>query len=338
LATASPTPPRATVVMPTYARRHLLPEALDALLAQPLAGGFELVVVDDEAQPATRELVEARAAAVDPGGPSLRYLATSGRRGPAHARNLGWRAGRGEVVAFIDDDCLAQPGWLAALVGEVEAGADLVQGRVRPNPHQADRGAPFTRTLDVGASPFFETANIAYRRAVLEELDGFDESFPLAAGEDTDLGHRAVAGGAVRGYAEGAEVWHEVHPMTFAEALRNAARCDQLIRVVRRYPDLGRFFRTDLLLLPHHPLSIGAAAGAGLALAGAVRRSPVLVAGGALAARPWLRLRLRTQPTVRPKAMRVATLPLQLAVELAELGYVLRAAVRYRDEAPGTTG
>ena len=324
--------------MPTYARRHLLPAMLDALLAQAVDAAFELVVVDDEAEPRTRELVEARAASTGPDGPAVRYLSTSGRRGPAHARNLGWRAGRGDVVAFIDDDCLARPGWLASLVAEVDGGADLVQGRVRPNPEQSDRGAPFARTLDVGASPFFETANIAYRRSVLESLGGFDETFPLAAGEDTDLGHRAVAAGSVRAYAEDAEVWHEVHPMTFAEALHNAARCDQLIRVVRRYPDLAQFFRTDLLLLPYHPRSIAATAGAALAALGIGRRAPLLVAGGLALAGPWLRLRLRTQPTVRPKATRVATLPLQLTVELVEIGYVLRAAWRYRAEEPSTTG
>ena len=209
-------------------------------------------------------------------------------------------------------------------------GADLVQGRIRPNPDQVGRGAPFSRSLDVGASPFFETANIAYRRSLLEGLGGFDESFPLPAGEDTDLGHRAVAAGARRAYAEGAEVWHEVHPMDAGEALRNAARCDQLIRVVRMYPELEQFFRGPLLLLPHHPRTLAAAGGAVVAAAALARRSPLGVAAGVLAAAPWLRLRLRRQPTVTPKAQRIATLPVQLAVELAEVGYVVRAALRYR--------
>lgn len=312
--------------MPTFQRQHLLEAALDALLSQELREPFELVVVDDEASDVTRALVESRAATtVVP----LRYVATSGRRGPAHARNLGWRAGTGEIVAFIDDDCLARPGWLAGLV-EAAADADLVQGRIRPHPEQTDRGAPFTRSLDQGASPFFETANIAYRRSLLEELGGFDETFPLPAGEDTDLGHRALEKGARRAYAAGAEVWHEVHPMSFGGALRNAARCDQLIRVVRMYPELEQYFRTPLLLLPHHVATSGAVAGGVGALVATRRRSPALAAASVVAAAPWLRLRLRQQPTVRSKPLRVATLPLQLVVELAELGYVVRAALRYR--------
>jgi hypothetical protein len=79
------------------------------------------------------------------------------------------------------------------------------------------------------------------------------------------------------------------------------------------------------------PATGAAAGGVDLAVA-ARRRSPLLAAAAVAVAAPWLRLRLRRQPTVRPKALRIATLPLQLAVEVAEMGYVLRARVRYRGE------
>jgi hypothetical protein len=319
--------PAVAVVIPTYRRQSLLPGVIAAAAAQQVDGGVEVIVVDDEPSDETRQIVE-RAARDAPS--TVRYLTTAtGGRGPARARNTGWRAADAPLIAFTDDDCLPRPGWLASLVDALRE-HDIAQGVIRRNPTQHDRGRPFTRSLEAGGSPFFETANIAYRRSVLEDLGGFDESFPMAAGEDTDLGHRAMARGARVVRAPGAEVWHEVHPLTVRGAFDNALRCDQLIRVVVRYPDLVQYFRTPLLLLPHHPKTLGAATGSILGVIGVARRRPVLVLAGAAAAAPWLQLRGRRAPVVESRGRRVATLPVQLAVELVEMAVVVRAAVRYR--------
>src|SRR4051794_40410455 len=99
---------RATIVVPTYRRPELLDRCLAALAAQDFpAESFELIVADDAASEATRRQVEGFAAGARP---AIRYLAVIGRHGPAAARNVGWRAARGEVVAFTDDDCIPEPG------------------------------------------------------------------------------------------------------------------------------------------------------------------------------------------------------------------------------------
>src|SRR5205823_3016543 len=91
-------------------RPDLLQRCLAALLAQNLApADYEIIVADDAASDETRRIVELSAAV-----PAARYVPVTGRHGPAAARNRGWRAARAPIVAFTDDDCVPDPGWLGA--------------------------------------------------------------------------------------------------------------------------------------------------------------------------------------------------------------------------------
>ncbi len=180
--------PRISVVMATYKRPRLLARCLDALLAQTLPGdAYEIVVVDDGRTEDTRELVSdyaIRSAAR--GGPELRYLQSQGTRGPAGARNRGWRAARGALIAFTDDDTIPDPDWLAQ--GEA---AMAVRGRVAawgrvhvPLPEQLTDNARNTAGLE---NAVFVTANAFVRTEALEAVGGFDERYERAWREDTDL-------------------------------------------------------------------------------------------------------------------------------------------------------
>jgi hypothetical protein len=123
-------------------------------------------------------------------------VVASGGTGPAAARNAGWRVGSSAWVAFVDDDVVPTPGWLAALVRDLrDAPPDAAgsQGRVRV-PLPADR-APTDWERNVASlerAPWI-TADMAYRRAALEEAGGFDERFRRAYREDTDLALRVQA-------------------------------------------------------------------------------------------------------------------------------------------------
>lgn len=330
--------PTVAVVVATFERPDLVVQTIAALDAQTRPAD-EIVVVDDHSRDRTPEvLAEALSRCRTP----TTLIRQEENQGPAVARNRGWRATACDVVAFTDDDCRPHPTWLERLVAGMD-GADISQGRIQPDPAQLDRGRPFTRSLEAGGSPFFETANIAFTRGLLEELGGFDERYRFQGGEDTDLGQRALHRGAVTAFVRDALVDHEVFPMGFRDALRNAGRCDQLIQAVVRHPSLHQFFRTRMLLLPHHPRTLVATAGILTAVAAVTARrgGPLVtvagVAAGAGAAWPWVRFRGRRRPTVRRKLLRVVTLPMQLAVDLTEVFVVLRARVRYRgtqDERP----
>src|SRR4051794_28592888 len=119
---------RVSVVVPTYRRPELLGRSLAALVAQDFdPSAFEVLICDDAGSEDTRRQVESIAAG---SRPTIRYLPVMGRHGPAAARNVGWRAARGAIIAFTDDDCIPEPRWLSEAEAAFEGDVAAVSGRV----------------------------------------------------------------------------------------------------------------------------------------------------------------------------------------------------------------
>jgi HAD superfamily hydrolase (TIGR01662 family) len=152
-------------------------------------------VVDDRRSPVGPLDLGRRARLLS--GVPLRVLTGAGR-GPAQARNVGWRAASTPWVAFLDDDVVPTYRWPRDLVADLDALAgDVagVQGRiVVPLPvtrraSDAERGVAGLETAR------WATADLAYRRSVLAQLGGFDERFPRAYREDAELALRVMDAG-----------------------------------------------------------------------------------------------------------------------------------------------
>jgi GT2 family glycosyltransferase len=175
-----------SVVVPTYRRHDLLDRCLGALVAQDFHPAcYEIVVADDGDDPATRAQVE-RWAFDARGSPAIRYIAVSETQGPAGARNRGWRAAGGEVIAFTDDDTVPRSDWLTEGWKAMAGGATAAAGRVVvPLP----AGMPTDHERDIArmAEAEFVTANCFVRRQALQAIGGFDERFTSAWREDSDL-------------------------------------------------------------------------------------------------------------------------------------------------------
>jgi glycosyltransferase involved in cell wall biosynthesis len=306
--------PLVSVVIATRDRAQRLERALDAVAAQDLAGAFEVIVVDDASVDETPAILEARERAGGAGAPRGIRRASAG--GPAAARNEGWRAAVAPLIAFTDDDCEPQEGWLSALVEGAAAAPDaIVQGLTSPNPAEVGRLGPFSRTLDVRElGPWFPAANVAYPRALLERLGGFDES--LLRGEDTDLAWRGREAGAGAVLAPAAVVHHAVMDLGPVGKLRLVRQWGPAFRNFARHPELrdrlylGRFWKAS------HARLLLALAGVALA-----RRVPVALVLAIPYARE-LRARMAAEHASLPAA------PYYPLHDLVEIGTALSGSVR----------
>lgn len=228
-----------SVVVPTFRRPALLERCLEALLEQDFApAAYEIIVVDDAACKETRLQVERCARRAAARGRHVYYLAATSGRGPAAARNLGWRAARGEIIAFTDDDCLPARNWLssgvAAFIGDVMA----VSGRIRvplpldPTDYQYD-----TSHLERSE---FATANCFYRRDALLAVGGFDERFRTAWREDSDLYFRVLERRLRCLVCESALVVHPVRPAGWGVSLRQQRKSLFNALLYKKHPRLYR--------------------------------------------------------------------------------------------------
>jgi GT2 family glycosyltransferase len=313
--------PLVSVCVSTRDRAERLGRLLQALEHQTLSPErFEVVVTDDGSRDETPQVLRA---AAQRGTLRVKTLRHDTSAGPAAGRNAAWRAASAPVIAFIDDDCTPSAEWLTAGLSGLDS-ADVVVGAVTRHPDQAHRTSRFARELIVGREQvrWYATANIFYRRTDLEELGGFDESYPGAAGEDTDLGFRAEAHGLRTGFEPDAIVFHDVTAAGPRAAVKDQARWSALALVFASHPEQrARTLHHGVFWRPTHAevLMLGAA----------VLLGTRLPAARALAG-PWLHRKLCTERNDLPLATAVAELPGAFAVDVAGLAAVVRGSIRHR--------
>jgi len=318
--------PEIAVVCPTYRRSEQLRHLVTALEAQTLdPNRFEVVVVDNASGDGTGAVL-AELAAASP--LRMRILATEINRGPAPARNLGWRATAAPVVAFADDDVLPAPDWLSAGLEALrrDPSIGVLQGRTAlpPGTPPFAQLAPWSvwRVID-GAGPFFEACNIFYRRDALVATGGFDEAIGWW-GEDTDLGWKVLEAGWQRGFAPAATVVHQVEGRSVGWHVRQGLNDRKIVGIAAAHPA----FRTEAFWRPWAFRDRDAVLALALVAAVAARRRPV----AALAVLPYLWV---ARPTIkgRPALGRTGWVrhgAELVAVDTARLGGCLVGAVRHR--------
>lgn len=203
--------PGYTVVIPTVGRASLQ-ECLDSLAGTVRCHGYpplQVVLADD--RPDTPEPLPARVP--EPLAGRVTVVTLEGR-GPAAARNAGWQAadGSAEWVVFLDDDVRVSRDWARDLAADLRAaapGTGGVQGTVTVPWPPGTRPADSQRATLGLAGARWITADMAYRRAALEAVGGFDERFPRAYREDSDLALRV----ADRGWTLRAGNRRTLHPV-----------------------------------------------------------------------------------------------------------------------------
>lgn len=230
-----------SVVIPNL-NSPLIDQVLDALRDQTVRP-LEVLVVGLDGPGLVRE-------------DSLVRLISTGRpAGPAVARNMGARAARGDVICYTDADCIARPGWIAGLLERHRAGAEVVGGGVAVERGEywrlCDNVAAFPAFLETsapGTRPYLPSLNFSIRRGLLERFGGFDERFPFAAGEDTDLSFRLRRAGHTLWFEPRAAVIHRHQRSSPGDLWRHLYMFGKTyMDIYPRYPDLlGDWRRINL--------------------------------------------------------------------------------------------
>jgi LmbE family N-acetylglucosaminyl deacetylase/glycosyltransferase involved in cell wall biosynthesis len=248
---------RVSVVIPTFNRFVDLRRTLAALESDRagLPFGVEIVVVDDGSADGTRAFLEEWAART----PGARTLSQE-NSGPARARNRGAAAAKGEIVLFLGDDTVPEPGFLSVHEKAHRLGGPgplAVLGyttwdeeRMRVTPfltHLNEMGTQFGFSIipDPDDVPFnfFYTSNVSLPRGTFLALGGFDEEFPHAAWEDVEFAYRATrATPALRMVYRSAARTRHNHPTDLASFRRRQRKAGAAAATfARKHPELSHW-------------------------------------------------------------------------------------------------
>ncbi len=148
--------------------------------------------------------------------PTVRFIPTATPVSAAAARNIGVAHSAGELLWFVDADCVAAPDALAQLLAHATAAQPVVGGAVT-FPHTdfwtiSDNLTAFLGFLPwtpAGERPYLLTGNLLIARSLLAAAGGFDEAFAGAAGEDMEFGLRLRAAGHRLLFVPAAIVLHD---------------------------------------------------------------------------------------------------------------------------------
>jgi GT2 family glycosyltransferase len=187
------------VVVPTSNRADYLEVTLGSLAAQDLDGPYEVIAIDDGSRDRTPAVIEAF---------GVRGVRSDTPNGPNAARNTGVRVAGADLIAMVDDDVWAPPGWLSAMVAGAERfpEASALGGPIRarlegPAPRACGREQPPITSLDLGPhdrpAELVWSANMAIRREAFDRVGPFDERFTTGGDEEDWLRRLHAVGGEV---------------------------------------------------------------------------------------------------------------------------------------------
>ena len=182
-----------SIVVAVYNSEDTIVKCIQSLLAQTFSD-YEIIIVDDGCTDNTLILIK------NFNDEKITLISDGNNRGPAGARNLGIKNAKGKYVCFTDADCIVRPEWLdrfhiTYLLNDNIVGVggilDPIKHNLIANLERLKNKKLYKMGYHVYIGkqdcPIGGTNNLSYKRSVLNEVGGFDETFPKPAGEDFDL-------------------------------------------------------------------------------------------------------------------------------------------------------
>lgn len=211
--------PHLSIIIPSFNGAHRITTALEALCSQTLQD-FETIVVIDGSTDQTRNVVESFTSRLD------LHIVEQDNKGRAGARNAGAAVAKSEIFVFLDDDMRPERNWLGQHTHFHNRVPNAVMiGRTQSDPQKSQ--TDFDRYLALKSvswmddyarienpmrldNLFFSSANCSIPKALLNQLNGFDEK--LRDAEDFDLGYRLLKVGVPIHFNEECIAWHDDFP------------------------------------------------------------------------------------------------------------------------------
>lgn len=186
--------PEISVVIATYNGREHISYCLDALLGQQTSHTYEIVVVDDGSMDHVAEVVRTY--------DNVRFVRQD-NAGPAAARNRGVHEAKGEIILFIDDDCVASPDWIEKMLAPFQDPSVMgVKGSYVTEQReliaqfvQLEYEEKYDKMARAEQVNLVDTYSGAFRSKTFQEMGGFDENFRTASVEDRDFSFRLAQAG-----------------------------------------------------------------------------------------------------------------------------------------------
>lgn len=241
-----------SVIIPNL-HSPVIGQTLAALQAQDYTGAFEVIVVGQDRYGLVKE------------SGNVRAIFTAQPTPPARARNLGVRAAKGDLLLFLDADCIPCPEWLRlhaahysdSFVDVVGGGVTFLAENYWTLADNLGSFYEFLADLPKGVRQQLPSLNLSVRRTVLEITGLFDERYPYPAGEDADLTTRLRKGGFLLHFDPAASVMHLPQRSTPESLFRHAYNFGRYsVKVDRRYasfletPYILRYWYLAILMAP----------------------------------------------------------------------------------------
>jgi len=204
-----------TIIIPTFNRCNDLIRCLNLILKQKDDAQIEIIVIDDGSTDKTAETTKDYVMRYK----QLKYFRQE-NKGPATARNLGIDNAKGDIIAFIDDDCIPEKDWIKKIVNTHKKHKQLVVGGLTKvdNNHVSTFVTQYLTNQALvqeinGVKKFiyFPTCNVSFKKAVFDRFK-FDETFPLPGGEDLEFGWRLLTNNVEMIQDKEIVVYHNINP------------------------------------------------------------------------------------------------------------------------------